>query len=107
MLIILASCNNFNEFDKTLSKYLETSSDEARTTFQEMYTFETADKEGRAYCNQLASGKTREEIVSKYDNDLALLVLQKKITIDKSAAMGLVKTYVELAGNIAYCPQYK
>ena len=104
---MLSACTNNNQFNKSLSYYMKDSPKDVKATFNKMYTFETAEKEGRAYCDKLASGETMEKIMSEESRNLAILVSQNKITLDQSVAIGLIQTYIQSAGTIAYCPQYK
>lgn len=112
-LVILTACvscsSQDSTFDNEISRLLNSSRDsninaKQKRLFEKVYGFERARKEGKDYCQLLASGANQEQLQSKNVEDVMNLVSQGKVSGEDAAYLMSLDGTIKLAAKKAYCP---
>lgn len=106
--LLLISCSpKVDKFQEAIDDSYKFMTLRQQSILSEFYpSKESRINEGKKYCDNLKSGKTREQIYNEELEPLLELIGSKKITIDESADISLVKKEIQKIGVINYCPEF-
>ena len=112
-LVILTACvscsSQDSTFDNEISRLLNSSRDtdintKRKRLFEKVYSFDKARKEGKDYCQMLASGANKEQLQTKSTEDIMNLIPQGKVSGEEAAYLISLDITIKQAAEKAYCP---
>ncbi|MEA5605071.1 hypothetical protein [Nostoc sp. UHCC 0252] len=107
--LLLVSCSpKVDDFQKSIDDSYEVMTLRQRSILAEFYpNKESRIEEGKNYCNELKSGITKQQIHDKQSEPLLNKIQEKKITIDESVDITLVREQIQEIGVKYYCPEFE
>ncbi len=107
LLLLLVSCSSkkkLDTFESVVEFLISISNSKTKEVYSQLYTIDSAKKQGKEYCAKLDSGLTRLQID---DEKIYKLVENKKLTRDQTAEILYIDDIIHDTAIEFYCPKYE